>query len=541
MNEEMKMPILQGVKDFFNRQYRQYSQPSRPIGTILYHLLYIFLGSYIFFYLIGNPVFSDPDVSWIIYTGKQIRTLGHIPKFDNFSFSTENANYPMVQMPWLWFITMSWLHDLVGLQNLFYVGLVIYGLVLTLLAYVLIKRGCAYHCTYAAVFINLMVLGHFSPFRAEVVTYVFSLLFLYFLNKARKDKRYYYPLPFINALWSNLHWGVFVSFIIIAAFGAEALIEKNYQRIKQLTLVGSCCFIAILVNPYGYNLLPALFHHLSSNLGSNISEWEPLSFGLYYGADLLFIVLFTTSNYKNKNIPIADKILTLFCFFSSISAIRNCLLLAGLGAYFIARNLEAYEPKDVGQKYENKSIRPRDFIIACSTIALSLLLPLNLIIQGATAYGHSKDFHLTRASLHDQAWNWNLLKKFANDRDLLVRNNNVPYDAIQFILKNYKDKRLLNYHGYGGYITYYSDNRIKTFIDGRNITAYPPEVWKGIVDLHINKSNDEVLLNAIVKKYKIDGIFIPNAQASIFPGLEKNWRMVYRDEIASIYLLKSKK
>ncbi|MBQ3517613.1 MAG: hypothetical protein IJA29_10365, partial [Lachnospiraceae bacterium] len=98
-------------------------------------------------------------------------------------------------------------------------------------------------------FFSLMaIMGTLNhPIRCHLFSFLFFTIFIYILEKARKDsQKLLYILPFLTILWNNIHGGVVsgVGLILLFAIG-EFL---NHKPIKDFLITSS----ALLINSSPY-------------------------------------------------------------------------------------------------------------------------------------------------------------------------------------------------------------------------------------------------------------------------------------------------
>src|ERR1700754_638881 len=84
-------------------------------------------------------------------------------------------------------------------------------------------------------------------------------------------------LPLLMVFWVNLHGGFVLGFMILAVFGAGALVRRDWNRLKSVALAGGGCFAATFANPLGWQIYEGVTATLGHFVQDNIGEWLPYS------------------------------------------------------------------------------------------------------------------------------------------------------------------------------------------------------------------------------------------------------------------------
>jgi hypothetical protein len=87
-------------------------------------------------------------------------------------------------------------------------------------------------------------------------------------------------LPLLFLLWVNLHGGVVLGGIAIAAAGAAVmLVERKVPLL--LVASGAGCALATLISPMGWKLVPEIAASLGRSRLNQLSEWQPPGFSAW--------------------------------------------------------------------------------------------------------------------------------------------------------------------------------------------------------------------------------------------------------------------
>ncbi len=215
-------------------------------------------------------VATDPDIGWHLSAGQWMVEHGTVPTTDPFSLYGKGK-------PW---VAYSWLFELMvyGLVQAFgMAGLVVYttGLALGITSALLIlirkieqNAGIAIGLTALGIFAIAPLLQTPRPWLLTILLFIIELDILL---TARRTGNYrpLLLLPFLFALWANLHIQFIYGLFAFGVFLMEPLLEQALRRpfsldnIKsafntRLWLIAIACFAATLANPYHVHLYGTL-------------------------------------------------------------------------------------------------------------------------------------------------------------------------------------------------------------------------------------------------------------------------------------------
>jgi hypothetical protein len=434
-------------------------------------ILLMLIFSFIILYGNGAGILQDPDMGWHIAAGDLIRSLGHIPMQDSWSFlSSEQVWY---NLSWLWDIVLSVVHEKTGLEGFFVFANFLPALLVALLLLSISSRGeIGINALIFTGLITTYCLLEFATGRPQVIAMMLALAFHHILHHSRSnpETKQLYLLPVLMALWANIHGSFIAGFIVLGAYGLEAIYHIIKLRssgaqpaalnepsrfaptinigidqkkwLQRMAIVGVACIFALLANPYGVNVVDGVLRTLDSVITAYIFEWQPFVFGSFMGTSLWLLVFVLFANFRNDNIPLADKILAILWFVAMLFSARNIGFLAVLAAPFLAFNFPADNIKDSNTRkistwINNKKYSPAlVFLILVILFGSYKLLP----VLGADHY------------IEDTAQS--------------------PLPAMNYVMKHYAGKRMLNDWNYGGRMIYESKGKFPVMLDGRSGSAY---------------------------------------------------------------------
>jgi len=216
---------------------------------------------------------TDTDTWWHIRSGEYIVRQREIPRTDLFSHTRFGEEW----------IDHSWGSQLImyGTYELFgggtrpgdsgNIGLSLYMAVLATvgMAFVyLMCEGNVYIRAFVVVLGAATAAVFWSP-RPQMFSFMLGALVLYLLHlyKRRQIDRLWL-IPFIMAVWANLHGGFAIGFIFLFGFIAGEILGNLFNsedehvvrwgRLKKVVLVTAVAIPAVALNPYGVQMLAYL-------------------------------------------------------------------------------------------------------------------------------------------------------------------------------------------------------------------------------------------------------------------------------------------
>lgn len=478
----------------------------------------IFIIAFIFYLLEISPLISDPDVPWHIVAGNQIRELGYVPYQDSFSYTS--GDYRWLNISWLWDVFLSYYISVFGEESLVLITAMILAAIVVMNGQFLYARKSFSEDTLKiSCFLIGMVLWHFLYPRPQIITYLMVGIFHFLMYRNRGNNlpiSIYITVPLLMVLWVNCHGGYMTGHIIIGVYFIESLVLKQYNRSKQLFILGTLCGLAILINPVGWHIVESVLRSLNSSVTSYIQEWANFSFGKHLGLTIFVLAFIVLSNSRDKEIPLADKYLALFWFIASFYSIRNFPIAVILAAPYLAYNIEK---SIVIQQHKNIDI-PR------IRYGLGAFMAILFIMAVMTPQIFIK----------------------ALDKEVLINEQKVPVEAIEYIKANHNEKRMLNDYDLGGYLIYLNPEN-KVFIDGRAGTTYPEDILLEYIEFmtmnnpnQTNNSDSEEyspveFFKTFIKKHDIE-LIIVGKKKSFLKTIENSdlFTEVFVGKIAKVFI-----
>jgi hypothetical protein len=232
---------------------------------------------------------GDGDTGWHIRTGEWILRNHQVPRFDMFSFSRPGA--PWFAWEWLWDVTFAILHRSWGLAGVVLASILVICCTSVAL-FRLIRRKCDNGLV--AIAVTLLATGGCSVHwlaRPHLFSLLFFTLTLHITDRAAEGRvRLLYWLIPLTLLWTNVHGGFFIMFLVLGCYIASdllnAAIEKDAWRrrdflasTKPWIACGLGCLAVTFANPYGWGLHKHIIQYLSDPYQlRHISEFQAVNF-----------------------------------------------------------------------------------------------------------------------------------------------------------------------------------------------------------------------------------------------------------------------
>jgi hypothetical protein len=236
------------------------------------YLCLILFSTFLLFYgcCIGGLIFKEPDICFLLASGRWIVEHGQLPLTDPFSYTTHFHPVQYVIEKWLTEIIFYYVLAATGPT-----GLLVFDACLLAFAFVVMPMRILYLGGFRGLallaIVGLAVFTSFSHLavRPEVFSFLITGFFLETLlrislataGSAKIEWRYIALLGVLSCLWSNLHTLFIVAMMLPAMYTGCLILEKLF--IKQLRsepfnwtapIALVVCTLCTLINPYGFGL-----------------------------------------------------------------------------------------------------------------------------------------------------------------------------------------------------------------------------------------------------------------------------------------------
>ncbi len=447
-----------------------------------------------------QPLMNDPDTPWHVAAGEYIREIGSVPMADPWSYATTQARW--YNLSWAWDVLISVVADGAGLGGLFIFSCLCGAGVITFLAFVLRARIGQFN---DAIFMVLAIVGvtYMAQYgaRPQLVTEAMAVLWLWGTPQLLKQKKWQYVLPLSMVVWVNFHGGFLAAYAILGAYVFQAWQNKQGQYVRQAVITGAISTLALCANPLGVHVFQGTLRTLISDITPYLSEWGPMVFTASTGFDMALIAMIVASGFRDKTIPVAEKILAFTWMLAALFTVRHLFLAVVMAAPYLVRALSKTLPHIREYHVPRRSYHG----VACVALVLGVVVLTAMPVREAIT-------HKSRILSEDQ----------------------IPVGALNFIREHYPRTRFLNEFFIGGHMIYYNRDVHQVFTDGRAGTAYSEKDLADIILLMKGEKVDDIL-----RKHDIAGVILPSwRNAYKIPQLHnpRYWQKVYDDGVGEVYI-----
>lgn len=439
-----------------------------------FHVL-VFLIALIAVSALGLDKFADdPGVGWHLQTGNWILEHGTVPRVDPFLHATEAR--PWVSDQWLSDLICAGLYRIGGFAALYGIFVALYLLTyFAPLAAALRESG---RSTIAAT-IAVMSAAKIAQIHLILRPVMFGiacflLLFCALLpfyrsgtqtrsreQQARSFRSLQWQLPLLFLLWANLHPSFMLGLILIALvviglfldlfFFAEGEERELRERRAQLLRLLAICFLATLLNPYGYALHLSILKLTSSTFFMSYhQEWNPAAMGSAEGQlfqCMLGAVVLSFFTRKSR-VTMIDFVVIGFFVHSALTAVRFYPFFGIVVSPYVADSFSIFSRlkgypgegllRGAWARIEDREARsyPALVFIAVMTVSYALY---------ATASG-VLPFYRGRLGPRPEVYPYQALERLIAEGEAVVAAD----------------------PAFGGFITWKGEGRVRALIDDRN-------------------------------------------------------------------------
>lgn len=464
---------------------------------------------FILLFALATRIPVDTDTWWHIRSGEHTLTQGMIYQ-DPFSHTFAGENW----------INHSWGSQII-LYALWQIGgnvaLSLYTALMATLGMVFVYRASAGN-TYLRAFVMILAGAAAAVFwsaRPQMLSFMLSALVidLLYRHKRQKKDHLWWIVP-LMLVWGNLHAGFSIGFIFIGAMIAGETVnlllnregEHNigWKGIRKLIVVGLLSAAALVVNPYGLNMLLVPFQTVSiGSLRDFIQEWGSPNFQERQTWPFLFMIfaLFGAAWAGRRKFDWTDYLLMIGTMFMSFLAGRQIAVFAVAAAPILTF--------DLAHLLESRGWMLRSAPVARPAQARLNLALIGLVLLGALSYMLAT---LTPVSVAK------------------AQSEFLPVDAAAYLNEANPPGPMFNSYNWGGYLMFAAP-QYPVFVDGR--TDLYGEFLRKWLRAALGGSD----WREILEEYAIRLVVVEKGS-----GLEMNlreepgWRLDYEDDLAVIFV-----
>jgi hypothetical protein len=465
--------------------------------------------------LFGIHLFHiDGDVGRHIRVGRHILSTGEIPRSDIFSHTM--LGEPFVPFEWLSEVCFAAADRIAGLTGVAVLSALLFAAT-SLVVYSLVRRlgvGPLLASMAAALSMVLQAV-HLLP-RPHLFTTLFAAVFLMLLEtyRIRRSVVALGVLIPIMALWTNLHGGFLVGFVLLAVYSLDAWRPGSAVAANRIPLVltAAACLIASFLNPAGFGVWTHSLSYFGMDfLVDQTNEYQSPDFHQLHGKVFLVSILIGLSLLGSGISRAGFRDLTLFLGWlaAGLMSARNIPLFGVLAVPWFAPWVKsvlalsrdgplgpaATRIEEFDSRMEKVEAQISGFI---PTVVLALILIVFAARSGGDRYAFEPESFPVRAvaALDELSLSGNVF-------------NEMPW---------------------GGYLLYTRPD-IPVFIDGQT-DFYGEDLSRDYLRIrHLSPGGLDLL-----DDYEVDWILTPpTVPLSQGLSLDSRWRLEYEDAVAQVY------
>lgn len=409
----------------------------------------------------------DPDLWGHVRYGQDWLAEGELPRTASHTFTA--VGYPWINHENLAELAFAKGYETIGPQGLL-IAKCLWGMaILAAMVWVAQKNRVHPFAAWALMLLIAANMQAFFPVRPQLFSFALCAVALVLLDRAFCDWKTkqqihwhsLWPLPIVFVVWANAHGGFALGLCIVGAYLAGRILETLWAggfealpRAVALSVLGICCALATLANPYGWQLHAWLLKSLGQPR-PEITEWLPPKLGdpiFWQWIALLVVAVLSLWKTRLKRDWVQIVILAIVAWQSSLH-LRHIAFLALLSGFWLPQHLQSA----LGR------LRPaHDETLP--TIKLSPLLRGLAVLTLLASIG-MQSFALSKL--------WS---------DFPVERNRYPVDAMQFMADRGCTGRLVVSFNWAQYAIAALAPEVQVAFDGRFRTCYPQK----IVDMHFD-------------------------------------------------------
>ena len=464
----------------------------------------------------------DSDMWWHLRSGEQTLRDGRPLLVDVFSYTRYGTSW----------INHSWLSQ-VGMALLFRLGgFLALGAAMALLAtvsMVLVLGQCQGPAALksAAVVLGSVVASTVWGARPQLTSLVLMAAtgYLLYLWKWRRED-HLWLLPLLFCLWSNLHGGYALGFLLIGFASAGEILNHilrlpvaapvSWRSLGRLALWTGVSLLTVLINPNGFDVWRIPFQTVNVGaLQQFISEWSSPDFHdpLQQGMLVLLFAVFGAAALSGRAMDGADLLTVMGFGLLALVARRNFgpFALAAVPVFTrcAAWAVEAWQERASWPAWavrlwsgEPAPSRPGAAFRAINLALAGLLIFAALIKVYSVTYPT-----LVYAYLGQLA----------------------PARAVAWLEHSPLQGHLLNEYNWGGYLVW-AQSRFPVFVDGRTDLFGDEVIGDWIVAVQAGEGWQEIL-----EKWEVSIVMIEPGRPLAAALRESGWQLCYQDDQAVIY------
>lgn len=443
---------------------------------------------------------EDPDFFWHVRVGELIVDQG-LPRADLFSFTV--AGEPWVVHEWLGETLLYLIEDTIGTAGLIAAWSALVGLICIIVASVISSITGGRTGPIAGAVVAGVGLLPYVSLRPQILSLVLLAALVWILINLRPTSRWLlYTLPVVFVLWANVHgfWSVGLGVLGLYLMATWAGSTPMWPERRRLAVFAAVCLPAVLLNPYGADLLLYPLRYVDSgDWGlANIREWQSPNFHDPAHWPLL-AALTVIALLRGSNRITWLEVAAWLALLGSLYALRISPIAAILSGIVIGPSVAAFT---AGRAWARLR-RPRG--------AVFLDWAFTGLIVGVSATA---------------------LVVVAVGADL-VDDTSYPVAATNDLKRIDPEAKVMAEYAWSGFlISELASSGGKVFVDGRN-DMYPQTVLDDYSAIRAAAPGAERLLH----EYGATAVMLPPDAGLVLAGLSPEWCEVHRSDLVVLWTL----
>ncbi|MEZ4667339.1 MAG: hypothetical protein R3E39_05385 [Anaerolineae bacterium] len=387
----------------------------------------------------------DTDIWWHLRAGQYTLSNGMIYA-DAFSYT--KAGMEWVNHSWGAQVILFGVWQVAG--NF---GLAVYTAVLATGGMWFIYRmsaGSVYLRAFALVVGAATAAVFWSP-RPQMLSFFLSTVILYLLHLHKREKKdYLWWIPPIMCIWGNIHAGFSIGFIFLCgsivgeilgnifSSKSESVVPPN--GIRKLVMITLVSLIALVINPYGLQMLAVPFQTVGIGALQNfIQEWNSPNFHERQTWPFVILLLGNLGviGASKKRLDWTDFVLSAGTAFMGLLAGRNIAVFAVVATPVLTRHLDDIFTERGWVVNSIKRVTPLMGRLNAVLVVIIAVVTLGkmLLVLDTKSIAEAQEEYL-------------------------------PVKVTEFLSKNPPNGSMFNSYNWGGYFIYWLPNN-PVFVDGR--------------------------------------------------------------------------
>lgn len=443
--------------------------------------------------LFAPQVLNDGDTYWHIVAGERMIASHAVIFRDPFSYTFAGA--PWQTQEWLSEVLMGGAYLAGGWNGLVLLFGLAAGAAAGFLAYHL-GRWLDRPAQLLVLFLGLSCAAPSLLTRPHLLAFPILELWTAGLLFASYERRApsWLLLP-LMILWANLHGSFVLGLALVGLLGLEALLssERKAQIVKDWGLFGVASLIAALITPHGIEGLIFPIHLMTMTSLSFIGEWQSTTFETLGPLEIALLAALYFGFTRDLKLPPLRILILIFFLHLALQHARHQFVFAIVAPLLLAEGLAQTQ----SARAQNADVRFK--IPSLAALTLAVLLAAGL--------------------------------RFANP---ITRKDDPvsPITALAHVPTALAQAPVLNDYAFGGYLIF---NGVKTFIDSR-ADLFGDAFLRNYAAII---SPDKSAFDSAVAKYHVRwAIFNPGSPALSLLASSPQWRRLYADKTAVVYVLK---